>query len=275
MASPNWVRMREGFRPSIDGRTGVVTVQEVWVCTDFPLSTSTGYDDTYQNVEASCPPQFGASHPDPGLSRAVVVNKRRAYGPTNGICKVVVTYSSDVRWGGLYRARTISTRSSVRLVPIPVFQKITVSTNAGPAFGYQLMSDVRSWPTMPRSEIRRTAYVVTTGNPDLITHLIVLNCAGKGYQFTESPFTTAVSAIPYVLDDFEVRELASGGVAIRYEFLTRCPTAEIPANTYANQPVAIPALSFLQEWNISYPIGSPPQITAVMPPIEVGGTLPS
>ena len=68
----------------------------------------------------------------------------------------------------------------------PVFQKIAVSTSAGPAFGYQLMSDVRSWPTMPPARSGRTAYVVTTGNPDLITHLIVLNCAGKGYQFTRA-----------------------------------------------------------------------------------------
>ena len=101
----------------------------------------------------------------------------------------------------------------------------------------------------------------------------MLNCAGKGYQLTESPFTTAVSAIPYVPGRLRGEELASGGVAIRYEFLTRCPTARDSGyNTYANQPVAIPR-SFLQEWNI-YPIGSPPQITAVMPPIEVGD-LPS
>ena len=45
MASPQLGQDARGFRPSIDGRTGVVTVQEVWVCTGFPLSTSTGYDD--------------------------------------------------------------------------------------------------------------------------------------------------------------------------------------------------------------------------------------
>ena len=266
MASPNWVRMRRvpsqhrrsHGRRDRSGRLGLHRLPAVhfdWVRRHIPErrgfvpAAVQGFAPGPGTFPRRCGEQLPGVRPD----------QRNLQG-----CRPTRRMSG----GWPYRARTISTRSSVRLVPIPVFQKIAVSTMPGRR---SATNSCRMFgrPTMPRSEIRRTAYVVTTGNPDLITHLIGAELCGQGYQFTESPFTTAVSAIPYVLDDFEVRELASGGVAIRYEFLTRCPTAEIRPTPTPTSPSPSP-LTFLQEWNISYPIGSPPQITAVMPPIEVG-----
>ena len=141
MASPNWVRMR-GV-PSQHRRShGSRDRSQVWVCTDFPLSTSTGYDDTYQNVEASCPPQFGLSHPDPDFPRCG--EQLPGVRPDQrNLCKVVVTYRRmSVGWP--VQARTIFDAQR----PIGADPRVPEDRgqhSAGPAFGYQLiMSDVRS-----------------------------------------------------------------------------------------------------------------------------------
>ncbi len=256
--------MRGGFLPTRDQRTGTVSVREVWACTDFPL-TGSSYDLSWQAVEGSVPRAFGVAHPDPDLSSAVCIGKRRVYGPIRGVCKVVVDYSSALRFGGGFRNGVSVNRGTPQIMKLPIY---TATVD-----GLVLREDPDLQPIYRRPTLVRVTERLADGSVDDLTYQIASQCWGKGYVFKTNPYVPEADGIPYVLADFQIRALPTGGTMVRYYHETLARVKAIPLGTYQGQDVALPALNFLEQYGpVKY--GTPSTISAELPPIEPGAALP-
>jgi len=260
----------------VDQRTGRTTVREVWFCTDYPWP----YDLSYSAIEGTVPRTLGAAYESSGLfASAVCVNIQRVYGPyaalsgKAGQIKCVVEFDSSIRFGAAYKRTTSSSEADGRAtIRVPIIVLTTSGVNGGVnVYG---LSSYDQWPELIRPIIRRVARKVVPGNPDALTHTIVQQI-GAGYFFRDAPFVADSAGTPYILSDFSVREIPTGGNEVTYTFLTSGPVPAIPANTYPRQAIELPALNFLEVW------GTPivenefvPFVPVIFPNIRPGATLP-
>lgn len=264
MAGPSWIRLRGGYLPWKDQRTGVVGAREVWGCSDFP-KTGVTYDTSWAAVEGTVPRSLGSNHPDSDISAAVCISKRRVYGPIMGSCKVVVEYSSDLRFGGATRPGVSVGKGLPKMTTLPILGVSADGRN-------DLISDPSIVPVYRRPVLVRTYETLADGSVDSLAYQIASGCWGKLYTFKSNPHVADSAGIPYVLQDFQIQKLASGGTMVRYYHETLAPMKAIASGTYPGQTVDLPALDFLEEYGVAY--GPTTTIEAMFPPIEEGDPLP-
>jgi len=233
--------------------------------------------NTVAEIEANCPRQIGAVHPDPGLPGAVCREVALVYGPIRGMAKVRAVFDSRVRFSLRNRARTRMDVGRPEITALPIYTAI-------PGGKYELVSSPSMVQTIARPRIIRIAERLTGTDPDILTAQIIGN-VGKGYVFGADPFDVAwvgssdpvFDGIPYVLAGFTVDPMDTGQNLVRYFFETFGPVRAMPPMTYPNQAIAIPALGFLEKWaDIHYPSVGTPFIPVLRPGafIEEGAALP-
>lgn len=276
MTGPTWQLEAPGPSFRVDQRTGRTTVREVWFCVDYPWP----YNLSWDAIEGTVPRTLGSAYESSGLfASAVCVNIQRVYGPHAalsgqlGQIKCVVEFDSAIRFGAAYKRTTASAeadgRSSMR---VPIVTKILSGVGSGAdVFG---IAEADQWPELIRPSLRRVARNVVSGNPDALSHLIVQQI-GAGYFFRDSPFVADSTGTPYILIDFSVREIPTGGNQVEYTFLTTGPVPAIPAGTYPGQDIDLPALNFLEVWGT--PVlkhGFVPLVPVIFPNVRPGAVLP-
>lgn len=263
MTGPSWYRLRGGYLPWKDQRTGVVGAREVWGCSDFP-KTGVTYDTSWAAVEGTVPRSLGSNHPDSDISAAVCISKRRVYGPIMGSCKVVVEYSSDLRFGGATRPGVSVGKAAPKLTPLPIL-------GLGVGTSFDLTSEPSIIPIYRRPVLVRTYETLADGSVDSLAYQIAAGCWGKRYIYKTNPHVADAAGIPYILQDFQIQKLASGGTMVRYYHETLAPMKAAPVGTYPGQLVALPALNFLEEYAAATSHGT---VAARPPLVDDGLPLP-